>query len=125
MNIESLRIGMKVRHSQYGDEIVKALTEQMARVEFNDMTQELSPDISGLQPVEETAAIGGADRPLADLISEIVDAAYGCLPLSDPNESVDGLGKRWRGGNGNASGRGRGAVEGVRFGDLFHKIVFL
>lgn len=126
MNIESLRIGMKVRHPQYGDGIVRALTEQMARVEFNDMTQELSPDMSGLQPVAATADTGGEDRPMTDWISEIVDAAYNRLPLNDPGECVEGLGKRWRGGKMILHpAEGSGQPKEVELETFFHKIVMM
>lgn len=33
MNIESLRIGMKARHPQYGEGVVRELTEQLAKVD--------------------------------------------------------------------------------------------
>lgn len=98
MNIENLRIGMKVSHAQYGEGVVKALNEQIATIEFADLPRELSPSMSELAPAEATASISGTDRPLEELVSEIVSAAYSQLPLSDPNESVEGLGKRWRGG---------------------------
>lgn len=126
MNIESLRIGMKVRHPQYGEGVVKALTEKIATVEFADSTRELSPGMSELQPAEATATIGGLEKPLTDLIDEIVSAAYGQLPLSDPMESVEGLGKRWRGGMLEMRpGEGAGQSKEVELEVFFHKIVMM
>ncbi len=75
---------------------MKALAEEMATVQFTDSTREISPGLSDLQPVEATASIGGLERPLKELIEEVVTTAHDKLPLSDPDESVNGLAERWR-----------------------------
>lgn len=98
MKIEDLRIGMEVRHPDHGIGVVKALDETTAKVHFNDATRDIAPGLSDLQPVAATAALAGLERPLSELIEEIVSASYAKLPLSDPMESVAGLGERWRGG---------------------------
>ncbi len=126
MNIENLRIGMRVRHPEYGEGVVRALTEQTATVEFPDLRRELSPGMSDLQPAEATVAVSTVDRPLEELIGEIVVTAYAQLPLSDPNESVEGLGKRWRGGRlVMHAADGAGQPKEVELELFFHKIVMM
>jgi hypothetical protein len=98
MKITDLRIGMEVRHPNYGAGTVKALTEKIAKIDFDGSTIEVDPGLSELTPAQATAAIGGLEKPLADLITEIVDAAYAKIPVDDPNATVTGLGNRWRGG---------------------------
>jgi hypothetical protein len=57
MNIETLRIGMKVRRPQYGVGVVKSLTGQTAEIAFDDAQRTISPASSDLQPAEATATL--------------------------------------------------------------------
>ena len=57
MNIETLHIGMKVRHPQYGVGVVKSLTGQTAEIAFDDTQRTIAPASSDLQPAEPTVAL--------------------------------------------------------------------
>lgn len=99
MKITELTIGMEVHHPNHGTGTVKALTESIAKIDFDGRMIEVDPGLSDLEPADATATLKGLDRPLKDLIHEIVEAAYAKIPVDDPNATVDGLGKRWRGGH--------------------------
>jgi len=98
MKVEALHIGQKVRHPQHGIGIVKALTEQSADIQFDDLKRTISPQTSDIQPAEAQATINGLDVPLARFVDEIVAGAIDKLGLDKPDSVVEGLANRWRGG---------------------------
>ena len=58
MKIESLRIGMKVRHPQYGSGLVKSISEFTADIQFDDGNKRtVAPEPSGLEPMELLATM--------------------------------------------------------------------
>ncbi len=99
MKIESLRIGMKVRHPQYGSGLVKAISEAVAEVRFDDGSQRaVAPETSGLEPMEPQASVSGLDVPLKQFVEETLAAAVARLGLEQPEAVVEQLGLRWHGG---------------------------
>ena len=98
MKIEDLHIGMSVRHPQHGLGTVKALTEQSATIQFNDAAREVAPGLSDLQPAEAMASVRGLERPLRQFVTELIQETIGRLGLAKPDEVVEQLGQRWRGG---------------------------
>ena len=99
MKIESLRIGMKVRHPQYGSGLVKTISEAVAEIQFDDGTKRaIAPEPSGLEPMESHAAISGLDVPLKQFVEETLAAAVAKLGLEQPDAVVEQLGLRWHGG---------------------------
>ena len=90
MKVEALHIGQKVRHPQHGIGIVKALTEQSADIQFDDLKRTISPQTSDIQPAEVQATINGLEVPLARFVDEIVAAlrARANAPNLSPKEII-------------------------------------
>ncbi|HEX7570538.1 MAG TPA: hypothetical protein VF492_08535 [Verrucomicrobiae bacterium] len=99
MKIESLRIGMKVRHPQYGSGLVKTISESVAEIQFDDGSQRaVAPEPSGLEPMESQMSVSGLDVPLKQFVEETLAAAVAKLGLEKPDTVVEQLGLRWHGG---------------------------
>ena len=98
MRIESLHIGMKVRHPQYGIGVVKTLHEHSADVRFDDGTRAVEPQAADLQPAEPQVAVTGLDQPLQVFIEETAKAVVQAMGVEKP-EAVGGqLAARWHHG---------------------------
>jgi hypothetical protein len=98
MNIETLHIGMKVRHPQYGVGSVKSLNEQTAEILFEDTSRTIAPASSDLQQAEPTATLSELEVPLANLISDTARAVVEALGLEQKDAVVEGLATRWQRG---------------------------
>ena len=126
MNLESLHIGMKVRHPQYGAGIVKALTAQAAEIRFDDGPRTLDPATAGIEADEAQITVGGTSRTLAGFIEETARAVVDALGLEKPDSVAGELGRRWH--------QGRLVLhpsdptlqtKEVSLEDFFHKIVMM
>jgi hypothetical protein len=99
MKIESLHVGMKVRHPQYGTGMVKTISETTAEIQFDvGDKRAVAPEPSGLEPAEPQAAVAGVNVPLKEFIGQTVAAALDTLGLEKPDAVVEKLGARWHGG---------------------------
>ena len=99
MKIESLHIGQRVRHPEYGSGTVKTISETVAEIQFDDGTKRaVAPEPSGLQPLDPSVSVSGLSVPLKQFISETLEAAIAKLGLEKPDFAVDQLGLRWHGG---------------------------
>jgi hypothetical protein len=98
MNIQSLHIGMKVRHPQYGVGVIRSLTEHTAEIGFDDAPRTIAPESSDLQPAEATATLSELEVPLASLIRETAQATVEALGLEKKDVIVEGLANRWQNG---------------------------
>jgi hypothetical protein len=98
MKIQSLQIGMKVRHPQYGVGTVRGLNEHTAEIRFDDGPRTIAPEGCGLQPAEAQASLTGLERPLATLIKEVVSSTVQALGLEKPDGIVNELGAKWHQG---------------------------
>ena len=100
MKIVDLRAGLQVLHPQYGLGDVKVLTEKTAEVLFNEGRKTLSEEqVAELKPAEARAKLEGLEKPLRDLIAEVVEATAEKLNLKmDAEEFAPQLAPRWVGG---------------------------
>ena len=100
MKLVDLRAGLHVRHPEFGLGDVKVLTEKTAEVLFNEGRKTLTEDqCAELKPAEPHAKIEGLDKPLRDLIAEVVEATTEKLNLKvDDEEFTPQLAPRWVGG---------------------------
>jgi hypothetical protein len=100
MKIVDLRPGLQVLHPQYGLGEVKVLTEKTAEVLFNEGRKTLTEDlVTELKPAEPRARLEGLEKPLRDLIDEVVDRTVEKLGLSvDDSDLRPQLAPRWHGG---------------------------
>jgi hypothetical protein len=98
MKIESLHVGMTVRHPQYGLGTVKSISELTAEIQFADGRRAIEPVAAGLEPAEARASVTGLDLPLAQLIAQTVEAVAAKLGLEKPADFAGQLGTRWHKG---------------------------
>jgi len=98
MKIESLHVGMNVRHPQYGLGTVKTISETTADILFSEGKRTIAPDTAGLEPAEPQASIGGLNVPLKQFVEQTLEAALNKLGLGKPDEFVEQLGVRWHNG---------------------------
>jgi len=98
MKIETLRVGMNVRHPQYGLGVIKAISESSAEIQFGDGKRTVDPDAAGVEPAEPRADIGGLSVPLKQFVEDTLASAVVKLGLERADGSIEKLGTRWHNG---------------------------
>jgi hypothetical protein len=99
MKAAALHVGMKVKHPEYGEGVVRAITEQSADIQFDTGKRTVAPDTAGIEPAESQVSVTGLDRPLATVVAEIVAATVRELGIEKPDATVlEQLGARWHRG---------------------------
>jgi hypothetical protein len=98
MKIESLSVGMNVRHPQYGVGTVKTVSETTAEIQFNDGKRTISPEAAEIEAAEPQLNVSGLGVPLKQFVEETLDRAVHKLGLEKPESVVDRLGQRWHNG---------------------------
>src|SRR4026209_1849466 len=79
--VQSLHIGMQVRHPRYGVGTIKALTQHTADITFDDDPRTVDPATSELTPAEPTARLTEMEMPLSALIRETAQAMAAAFGL--------------------------------------------
>jgi hypothetical protein len=98
MKIESLHIGMKVRHPQYGVGTVKSLHEHSAEVRFDEGTHAVEPQAAGLQPAEPQVGVSGLEQPLTVFIEETARAVVQAMGVERADAVSGQIAARWHKG---------------------------
>lgn len=99
MKLETLHIGMRVRHPQYGTGTVKTISEITAEIQFDGGDKRaVAPEQGGLEPAEPQMSAGGLNLPLKQFVEQTVAATVDKLGLQRPDAVVEKLGVRWHGG---------------------------
>src|SRR5207237_2785193 len=98
MPIQSLHIGMHVRHPQSGVREVKLLTDLTADISFDDARRMIAPASSELSPAEPTAAVSEVQMPLSNFIGETAHVIVEALGLEKDDTIVQGIANRWQRG---------------------------
>ena len=98
MKIESLRIGMHVKHPQYGLGVVKGLTEATAEIRFGEGIRTVAPEPSGLTPAEPQVSVTGLEMPLGQLVADTVEAVLDRLGVDRAPQADPRLAARWHSG---------------------------
>ena len=128
MKIVDLRPGLQVIHPEYGLGDVKMLTEKTVEVLFNEGRRTLSEEtVAELRPAEPHAKIDGLEKPLRDLIAEVVEATADKLKLKlDTGEFASQFAPRWAGGKLVLHPHDASlATKEIELDVFFHKIVML
>ena len=125
MKTESLHIGMKVRHPQYGVGVVKTISESTADVMFDEGRRTVAPETAGLEPAEAQVSVSGLGVPLKQFVEDTLESAVAKLGIEKPDASGK-LAVRWH--------KGRVvmhpsdptlATKDVEMDVFFHKIVMM
>lgn len=100
MTIVDLRPGLHVSHPEFGLGDVKVLTEKTAEILFNEGRKTLTEEqVLELKPAEPRAKLEGLEKPLRDLIAEVVDVTTQKLNLRVQNDDLaTQLAPKWVGG---------------------------
>jgi len=98
MKIQSLTIGLRVGHPQYGVGTVKAISEKTAEIRFDDAMRTIDPEVSGITRAEPSVAVSGLDVPLKQFVETSIESVLARLGYENPDAVVGQLGARWHKG---------------------------
>jgi len=98
MKIQSLTIGLRVKHPQYGVGTVTSLSEKSAEIRFEDSVRTIDPELSGIAPAEPKIAVSGLDQPLKQFVESTIEDVIARMGYDKPEAVVEQLGARWHKG---------------------------
>ncbi len=98
LKIQTLTVGLRVRHPKYGVGVVKSVSEHLADIRFDDALRSLDPELSEVTPAEPGASITGLEVSLRQFVESTVEAVLDQVGVERPEETVALLAARWQRG---------------------------
>src|SRR6266496_5985072 len=74
MKMQSLTVGLKVKHPQYGVGTVKTIAERTAEIRFEDSVRLIDPELSELIPAEPSVTVSGLESPLKHFVANTIES---------------------------------------------------
>lgn len=98
MKIQSLTVGLRVKHPQYGVGTVKAVSEHLAEIRFDDALRSIDPELGEVTPAEPGISVSGLEISLRQFVESTIEEVIDRLGFEKPEAVVDQLGTRWHKG---------------------------
>ncbi len=98
MKIQSLTVGLRVKHPQYGVGTVKAVSEHLTEIRFDDALRSIDPELGDVTPAEPSLAVSGLDISLRQFVESTIETVIDRLGFERPEAVVDQLAVRWHKG---------------------------
>src|SRR5213076_1152979 len=98
MKIQSLTVGLRVRHPQHGIGTVKAVSEHLAEIRFDDALRSIDPELGEVTAAEPSLSVSGLEVSLRQFVESTIEGTIDRLGLEKPDATVDQLGARWHKG---------------------------
>jgi hypothetical protein len=98
MKIQSLTVGLRVKHPQYGIGTVKAISEHLAEIRFDDALRSIDPDLGEVSPAEPGMAVSGLEISLRQFVESTIETVVDRMGIEKPDAVAEQLGPRWHKG---------------------------
>jgi len=98
MKIQSLTVGLRVKHPQYGIGTVKSVSEHLAEIRFDDALRFIDPELGEVMAAEASMAVSGLEISLRQFVESTIETVIDRLGVEKPGAVVDQLGARWHKG---------------------------
>ena len=77
---------------------MKAVSEHLAEIRFDDALRSIDPDLGEVTPAEPSMAVSGLEVSLRQFVESIIDTTVDRLGMERPDAVVDQLAARWHKG---------------------------
>jgi len=95
MKIQSLTVGLRVKHPHYGEGVVKSVSEHLADIRFDDALRSLDPEASEITPAEASISVSGLDMSLRHFVEATIEKVIERMGVEQPEAVVEELANRW------------------------------
>ena len=95
MKIQSLTVGLRVKHPHYGVGVVKSVSEHIADIRFDDALRSLDPEASEITLAEASISVTGLDMSLRQFVEAAIEKVIERMGVEQPEAVVEELASRW------------------------------